>query len=376
MTSRKIKTAIIGCGKVAHLHAAALQQGSNTALTAVCSRSLSKAQAFAAPYGIQAFDDIGNMIREAGVESVVVCTPHPFHAGAVIQAAGAGAHCLVEKPLASSLQDCEAMIQVCRTNRVKLGVVSQRRFYAPVQRLQKAIAEGKIGAPVLGTVNMLGWRDKAYYDSDAWRGTWEMEGGGVLVNQAPHQLDIFQWLMGPIDELYGVWRNLNHPYIEVEDTALAIVKFQSGAIGNIIVSNSQKPGIYGKVQVHGSNGASVGVQTDGGAMFIAGMSSIAEPPVNDLWTVPGEEQLLARWQQEDTGFFHTINPMEYYMKLQHEDFADAILNDRKPMVSGEEGRVTVELFTAIYRSTRDNRPVKFPLAPEAGRNDFDGRCSR
>lgn len=373
MTQRKIKTAIIGCGKVSHLHAAALKQGNNTELTAIYSRSLEKAQEFADKYGILAYDDIEKMIKEAGVGSVVVCTPHPFHADAVIKAANAGANCLVEKPLASSLQDCDAMIQACKENRVKLGVVSQRRFYAPVQRLRKAIDDGKIGSPALGTIQMLGWRDKAYYDSDEWRGTWKMEGGGVLVNQAPHQLDIFQWLMGPIDEVYGVWRNLNHPYIEVEDTALAIVKFKSGAIGNIIVSNSQKPGIYGKVHVHGSNGASVGVQTDGGAMFIAGMSSIAEPPVNDLWTVPGEENLLAEWKQQDSDFFNSINAMEYYMKLQNEDFADAILNDRKPLVSGEDGRVTVELFTAIYRSTRDNQPVKFPLEPENDRDDFDGR---
>ena len=195
----------------------------------------------------------------------------------------------------------------------------------------------------------------------------------MLVNQAPHQLDIFQWLMGPIDEVYGVWTNLNHPYIKVEDTALAVVKFKSGALGNIIVSNSQKPGIYGKVHIHGSNGASIGVQTDGGAMFIAGMSSIMEPPVNDLWTVPGEENLLDVWKKEDSDFFNSINAMEYYMKLQNEDFADAIIRDRKPMTSGEEGMVTVELFTAIYRSQRDNKPIKFPVKPEIDRSDFDGR---
>jgi UDP-N-acetyl-2-amino-2-deoxyglucuronate dehydrogenase len=373
MNSGKIKTAIIGCGKVSHLHAKALQQGSNTELTAIYSRTLVKAKQFAAEYGIAAFDDIRKMIREAEIQSVVICTPHPFHAGAVTETARAGAHCLVEKPLASSLQDCDHMIQACKENGVKLGVVSQRRFYKPVQRLREAIDDGKIGNPVLGTIYMLGWRDQNYYDSDEWRGTWKMEGGGVLVNQAPHQLDIFQWLMGPVEEVYGVWRNLNHPYIEVEDTALAVVKFQNGAIGNIVVSNSQKPGIYGKVHVHGSNGASVGVQTDGGAMFIAGMSSIAEPPVNDLWTIPGEENMLSIWKEEDTVFFNSVDPMVYFMKLQNEDFADAILNDRKPLISGEEGRITVELFTAIYRSTRDNRPVKFPLEPENERNDFDGR---
>lgn len=103
--------------------------------------------------------------------------------------------------------------------------------------------------------------------------------------------------MGPIDELFGVWSNFNHPYIEVEDSAVAVIRFRSGALGNIVVSNSQQPGLYGKVHIHGQNGASVGVQTDGGAMFIAGMSSIQEPPINDLRTVPGEEAMLTRWQQ-------------------------------------------------------------------------------
>jgi predicted dehydrogenase len=219
---------------------------------------------------------------------------------------------------------------------------------------------------------MLGWREKSYYDADAWRGTWEMEGGGVLVNQAPHQLDILLWYMGEIDEVYGQWRNLNHPYIEVEDTAVAIVKFKNGGIGNIIVSNSQKPGIYGKVHVHGENGASVGVQTDGGAMFIAGMSNILEPPVNDICSVPGEEKMLDKWVEEDSAHFNSINPMIYYMECQIEDFLFAIENKTSPLVTGEEGRRTVELFTAIYRSTRDNKPVKFPLWSE-NQNDMDGR---
>jgi predicted dehydrogenase len=219
---------------------------------------------------------------------------------------------------------------------------------------------------------MLGWRDKKYYESDEWRGTWKMEGGGVLVNQAPHQLDILLWFMGEIDEVYGLWKNLNHPYIEVDDTAVAIIKFKNGGIGNIIVSNSQKPGIYGKVHVHGENGASVGVQTDGGSMFIAGMTGILEPPVNDIWSVPGEEKMLEQWKTEDSAHFNNIDPMVYYMERQIEDFLLAIENNTSPLVTGEDGRKTVELFTAIYRSTRDNMPVKFPLLPE-NKEDMDGR---
>ena len=139
----------------------------------------------------------------------------------------------------------------------------QRRFYRPCMRIHKAIEDGKLGRPVLGMVTMLGWRDEAYYNSDPWRGTWKGEGGGVLVNQAPHQLDLLLWYMGEVDEVYGVWKNLNHPYIEVEDTAVAVVKFKSGAVGNIVVSNSQNPALYGRVHIFGENGAAAGVQTDG-----------------------------------------------------------------------------------------------------------------
>lgn len=364
--------AILGCGKVAHLHAKAIGNLPNAKLAGVWSRTAKTAQAFATQYNVPFYTEIGELVQQEKIDLVIVCTPHPFHLQAVIEAAKAGANILVEKPLASTLEDSDAIINACRVAGVKLGVISQRRWYEPVKRVKDAIVAGKIGRPVFGTVNMLGWRDKAYYDADEWRGTWQMEGGGVLVNQAPHQLDILLWFMGEIDEVYGIWKNLNHPYIEVEDTALALVKFKNGGIGNIIVSNSEKPGIYGKVHVHGENGASVGVQTDGGAMFVAGMSNILEPPVNDVWSIPGEEALLEKWVKEDSKHFESIDPMIYYMECQIEDYLQALDNNTEPLVTGEEGRKTVELFTAIYRSTRDNKAVKFPLQPENG-SDMDGR---
>lgn len=370
---KEYKVGIVGLGKVAHLHAHALQEIENAELTAACSRSLTKAKLFSTNYSTRPFDNITTMVRQADLDLVIICTPHPNHLEPTVETLEAGAHALVEKPLASTLQDCDGMIAAANKANLKLGVISQRRWYPPVLRVKNAIDAGKIGKPVLGTVNMLGWRNMEYYDSDQWRGTWDAEGGGVMVNQAPHQLDLLCWLMGPIDEVYGTWANLNHPYIEVEDTALAIVKFRSGAIGNIILSNSQKPGIFGKIQVHGENGASVGVQTEGGAMFIAGMAPITEPAVNDLWTIPGEDKLLDQFTREDNELFEKINPMEYFIRLQIEEFLDALDHNREPLVTGEEGRKTVELFTAIYRSTRDNHPVKFPLSPEVDRDDFDGR---
>jgi UDP-N-acetyl-2-amino-2-deoxyglucuronate dehydrogenase len=369
----KLRTGVIGCGKVSHTHAQALSELEESNFVAAYSRSADKAAAFADRYGARGYADLDSMLAQ--VDAVVVCTPHPFHAVPTVRALEAGVHVLVEKPLAASLQDCDAMIEAADKSGCFLATVSQRRWYAPVLRVKRAVDEGKIGSPVLGAVAMLGWRDEAYYRSDPWRGSWQMEGGGVLVNQAPHQLDLLLWFMGPVAELYGCWDNLNHPYIEVEDTAAAVIRFANGGLGNVVVSNSQKPGIYGKVHVHGSSGASVGVQTDGGAMFISGVSAVLEPPVNDLWTVAGEESLLQSWKREDTEFFDTIDATSYYHRLQLEDFLRAILENRPPLVTGEEGRKTVELFTAIYRSNRDHRPVSFPLTPEHGRTDFDGRLA-
>jgi len=372
MSERVFNISIAGCSKVAHLHAKAIQNIPNARLTGVWNRTGHRAEDFATLYKTRAYPDVPGMVKDNESDLVIVCTAHPYHKQPAIEAAISGANILVEKPLASDLQDCDDIIEACKKDNVRLGVISQRRWYEPVQRVKEAISMGKIGEPVLGVVTMLGWRDRAYYESDSWRGSWTTEGGGVLVNQSPHQLDLLLWYMGEIDEVYGIWRNLNHPYIEVDDTAVAIVKFKSGAIGNILVSNSQKPGLYGKIHIHGNNGSSVGVQTDGGAMFIAGRTGVAEPPVNDLWTIPGEEGLLKGWISEDTDTFNNCDPTVKYIQYQIEDYLYSIGKGVNPSVSGEDGRRTVELFTAIYRSTRDNMPVKFPLKPEPG---SDGRKS-
>ncbi len=367
MLAEALKTAIVGCGKVGHLHAKALRRAVKSVFVAVCGRDLGRTEKFAATYNVKAYCDVEEMIAREGVQALSICTPHPLHALHAVKAARAGVHILVEKPLASSLEDSDAILNAAKEHGVKVGMISQRRFYAPCARVKKAIVEGKLGRPILGSVAMYGWRDEAYYRSDPWRGSWQAEGGGVLVNQAPHQLDLLHWYMGEVEELFGYWANLNHPYIEVEDTAVAVLRFKNGALGNIVVSNSQNPALYGKVHVHGGNGASIGVQSEGGAMFIAGMSNITEPPLNDLWTVPGEEALLEKWRKEDTDFFQSINPIEYYYDLQISDFLTAVMAGRDSAIPGEEGRKTVEIFEALYRSQRDRKPISFPLMPEEGR---------
>ncbi len=372
---KPVRTAVIGCGKVGGLHGAALELLPESQLAAVCDAAPERAESFATRYGGRPFSDVNQMLQEARPEAVFICTPHPLHLEPAVLAAEAGVHVMIEKPMAASLADCDAMLAAARKTGVILSVMSQRRFYEPVRRIKQAIDAGKIGRPVLGLFLMFSWRDQAYYESDPWRGKWATEGGGVLVNQSPHQLDLLRWFMGDIEEITGRWANLNHPYIEVDDTAVATLRFRQGGLGSIVTSLSQKPGLFTKVHIHGSNGASVGVETDRGATFIAGVSKIAEPPLNDIWTVPGEEHLLAQFEAADRALFSRIDPTAYYHALQIQDFLAAIQAGRAPQVSGEDGRAVVEMFSAIYESNRLGLPVRLPMSASASARAVSGGAS-
>jgi predicted dehydrogenase len=359
----RVRTAIVGCGKVGQIHAQALASLAESDFVAACDVDLQRAVAFASRYGVHPYDDVSPMLEESDVQALLIGTPHPLHVQPAIRAAEAGVHVLVEKPLAASLLDCDAILAASRQHAIKLGVISQRRWYEPVVRMKDAIVAGKIGRPVLGVFTMYSWREPSYYLSDPWRGRWNTEGGGVLVNQSPHLLDLLQWLMDDeVTEVSGYWANLNHPSVEVEDNAVAILRFGNGGLGSIVASLSQKPGIYTKVHIHGSNGATVGVETDRGATFIAGMSAISEPALNDLWTIPGEEANLARFQADDRARFHELDPVNHYHALQIQDFLCAIIEDRPPLVTGDDGRRVVALFQAIYESNREGRSIKLPVS--------------
>ena len=355
----RVRTALIGCGKVGQIHARALASLPESEFVAACDVDLPRASLVGTRFGVKPYSDVARMIDECGIQALCIATPHPLHAGPAIEAARARVHVLVEKPLAASLNDCDLMLAAARDHRTKLGVISQRRWYEPVRRMKTAIDADKIGRPVLGVFTMFSWREPSYYLSDPWRGRWDTEGGGVLVNQSPHMIDLLAWLMDDeVAEVSGYWANLNHPSVAVEDSAVAILRFRNGGLGSIVASLSQKPGLYTKVHIHGSNGASVGVETDRGATFIAGVSTISEPPLNDLWTIPGEEDSLARFQAEDRARFQLIDAVNHYHALQIQDFLRAILEDRPPLVTGEDGRRVVALFQAIYQANREGRSIR------------------
>lgn len=368
----KIRAGIIGCGKVARTHALAYQALEGSELAAASDLNPANAERIGNEFNIPVYSDVQKMIRENGLNAVSVCTPHPVHKDMIVAAAEAGAHVICEKPLAPNLTECDQAIAACDKAGVKLAVISQRRYYPPVQRMVKAIKEGKIGKPVIGTMEVLGWRSPEYYLMDGWRGKWKEEGGGVMVNQTPHQLDLLQWIMGDIDELFGYWDNFNHPTVEVEDTALALLRFKNGSIGQFFVSNSVNPGLWGKIRIFGDKGTVVSAQVEGGSSFVSGVTTKVEPAYTDLWTVQTEPGELEQWKLSDTEVFETHDPMTYFHRLQIADFLGAVRENRKPLVDGRDGRKTVEMFVAVYRSQRDGKPVKFPLQDESD-DSYDGR---
>jgi UDP-N-acetyl-2-amino-2-deoxyglucuronate dehydrogenase len=351
-----IRFGILGPGKVAYLHAAALSRIEDARLVAVAGRNEARTRTLAAAHGARADNGLDEMLAHGDIDALIVCTPHPLHAEQAIAAARAGVHVVVEKPMALTPEDCDRMIAAAAGSGVVLSVISQRRWYEAVRRVKTAIDAGQIGQPALATVDVLGWRGPEYYAMDAWRGTSAGEGGGVLVNQAVHQLDLVRWFMGDVVEVDAWTANVNHPEIEVEDSAVAIVRFAGGGLATIIASNSQNPGLYARVHVHGRNGASIGVETDGGSIFVAGVSS---PTLarNDLWTIPGQEGLLDQWAMEDLAAVARVDLDSHYHELQLRDVARAIRDGRPPAIDGGDGRKTVELFWAIYRASATGRRV-------------------
>ncbi len=354
-SKQTIAFGIVGCGKVAHLHARALQNLPQARLVGVHSRSQDSASTFAKVYGVEVFDTVESLVRDGKAAVVIVCTPHPQHVGPTLEAIGEGAHVLVEKPLASSLEDSDRMIEAARRKSRVLGMVSQRRLFPCVRRLRRAVEEGKLGEPSMAIATLLGWRGRDYYASNSWRGSWSGEGGGVLLNQGSHLVDLMQWIMGPVAEVSGFAANINHPFIEVEDAVAASLRFRNGGVGSLVFSNAHAPALYGRLEVSGRTGSSIGIQTDGGEMFLPGQTAVPEPPRIVYWNVPGEEGFVEAWNAEDAREFLSADPTVTYHQLQLADFLDAVVAGREPMVSGEEGRKSVEIIQKVYTQHHSRR---------------------
>lgn len=348
----RVRTGIIGCGGIAQRHADALSGLPEAEFAACCDLDGARAEKLAEAHGVpHVFTDVGECLKSGAVDAVLVCTPHPSHAAVVIAAAAAGVHMLCEKPLTIDLEESDRMVAAAARAGVKFGGIFQRRFWPAAQRVRRAIDDGKLGTPTMGECQVRIWRPRAYFARDAWRGKWATEGGGALMNQAVHVIDLFQWYMGPVTEIYGRYDTLRAgDYIDVEDHVVATVRFAGGGMGIIEAMTTLGPADLGfKVGVHGSNGGYVSVweQPEGREGIV------------DYWDVPGDApehvDVFAPDAPKRPGFpeFH---------RLQIEDFLRAIIEDRDPAVTGAEARKALEIILAIYQSSRSGQPVPLPLA--------------
>ncbi len=356
--AERLRFGIVGTGGIARTHAVALQALREDAdIAACCDVQPGRASAFAEQFGVQhAYESATEMLDAGHLDVICVCTPHPQHAEPLVEAARRGIHGVVEKPLAATLQDADRVLEAAEKHDTLLSTMSQRRWYPAAQRVKAALDDGSLGASlVLGESYCEMWRSEAYYQMGAWRGRWDTEGGGVLMNQAPHNIDFLLWYMGPAEEIFGYWANINHPFVEIEDNAVAVIRFRSGALGILKGTVSMQPErrIHG-VALVGASGGTVSFDCwqvpPEERRVTTGPSDVGS---NDVWTLPSGKA-VSRQEAIEYGSGELPNFHGYQLR----DIIDAIRQKRAPAVTGVDGRRVVAIIQGVYESGRTGRPVR------------------
>ena len=343
MKSKKIfNFGIIGAGNVSRIHAKAIQEIDNARLLAVCSKNIDKAKSLATEFQIKhVYTDYHQMLERNDLDIVCILTPNGLHTELGIAAAKQCKHVIVEKPIDICITKAEALIRSCKDSNVKLSVISQHRFDPSTKKLKNAVEQGLLGKLVLGDAHIKWFRSQEYYDSGAWRGTKEMDGGGVLINQGIHTIDLLLYIMGEVETVYANCNMLGHKRIDVEDVATATLKFKSGALGTIIGSTCVYPGLPARLEIHGTKGSA---RIEGDKLVLFEM----------------DQEYYEEEQKEEISETGASDPMAISYKAhkaQIEDMIEAIIEDREPVVNGTEGKTALELILAIYKSAETNQPI-------------------
>jgi len=342
LTDEEIGFGIIGCGAISPWHIEAIRVSRGGRLVAVADTDEARAQKTAADASVIAYTDYHEMLDRPDIQVVSICTPSGEHSEAAIAAVRAGKHIVVEKPLEITLERVDAVLRAAEEAGVTVAAVFQRRFQDATRRVKRAIDEGKLGRVVLGNMVNEAYRAQSYYDSGAWRGTWALDGGGALMNQAIHGVDLLLYLMGPVASLSAYMGTLARR-IEVEDTVVASLRFCNGALGTIVVATSVLPNNPFRCEILGDRGT-VRIQGE----VVSAWHVEGEP---DVSAVPAE---APKKLASTTGVF--AQGVEGHIR-QVQDMIDAIHEHREPLVNGREGRRAVELVLAIYESARTGQPV-------------------
>lgn len=344
-----INFALVGCGRISKRHSELLgeNQIAGAQLVAVCDKIVSKAQVIADKYSIPVYSCLHDMMKTEKIDVVVVLTESGLHAQHTIELAPYGAHVVVEKPMALTLDDADAMIEACDNHGVKLFVVKQNRFNVPVVQLRKALEDGRFGKLIMGTVRVRWCRPQAYYDQDSWRGTWAYD-GGVLTNQASHHVDLLEWMLGDVESVFAKGKTALVD-IEAEDTAVVILKFRNGALGVVEATTAIRPkDLEGSLSVLGEKGS---VEIGGFAVNEMKTWNFSEP-------LDGDGEVIEKY---------SVNPPNVYgfgHQAYYEHVIDCLNNKTAQLVDGLQGRKSLELINAIYESIETGKEVNLRFVPK------------
>jgi predicted dehydrogenase len=342
---------IIGCGMISNFHARAIADTRGALLAACFDTIAPAADRLAESTGSKAYYRLEEMLADPAVDVVTIATPSGAHLEPAVKAARAGKHVIVEKPLEITLSRCDKIIDACREAGVVLSTIFPSRFHDSSRQLRKAVDQGRFGRLTVGDAYVKWFRTQQYYDSGAWRGTWELDGGGALMNQAIHNVDLLLWLMGPAVEVRAQTGLLAHERIAVEDVAVATIRFANGALGVIEASTAIFPGYLKRLEIHGSAGSAMMEEEDLVKWDFAKPKS-------------GDKAIQEKMAQRKSGGGGAADPAAIGHHGHAKQFADvlkAIKSGASPSIDGPEGRRSVELILAIYKSAETGRAVELPL---------------
>jgi len=343
---------VIGCGMIAHFHARAIADIRGAKLIGGYDELPAAAEKFAKATGCKAYSSLKKMLADEAIDVVTVGTPSGAHMEPAVAAARAGKHVIVEKPLEVNLRRCDKIIAECEKAGVTLSTIFPSRFHEPSVEIKRAIEAGRFGRLTAGDAIVKWYRTQEYYDSGAWRGTWRLDGGGALMNQAIHSVDLLTWLMGPVAEIRAQFAMLAHKRIEVEDVAAATLRFDNGALGIIEASTAIYPGYLKRIEIHGTAGSAIMEEEDIIKWDFA-RSRARDKAIR---------QKMARQKSGGGGAADPAAIGHHGHTRQFKDVLSAIRKGTRPLVDGPEGRRSVEIILGIYKAAETGRTVKLPLA--------------
>jgi len=346
----KLLFGIVGCGVIGPIHAEAIASLPGAQLAAVTDIIPERAQKLAARYGAAPYTDFQEMLTRERLDVVIVCTPSGMHREHACRVMRSGRHVIIEKPMEISLAAIDEMLRVQQETGVKLAVISQHRFDPASRQVHDLLEEKAFGRLVLGNVIVPWWRSQGYYDSGAWRGTWELDGGGVLMNQSIHSIDLLQWFMGPVKSIYAYTDTLAHR-METEDVAVAVLRFANGALGTIAATTGAYPGVTTRIEVFGDRGSAV-IEND--HLNYLHLARDDNEEVGAYGAAPQASKKI------DDGSSTAQNPADLSYRahaLQIADMIRAIRENGTPLVDGYAARRPVEIILGIYESARTHKEV-------------------